>query len=199
MSKGVLYDFLWIEGLDLAGDPDPWGIWTGPDDITTDVISGTSFSSVSRSFVGGGTLVKVPQIVDGIGIDARNKANFEVSQINTYTRDHVFGANIRGARVTMNRGRRNPATNAWLADPEVLFVGRVDTVDGQIGAAGGEGNIIISCRPDTIDLNVTNPAMKSDESTQELFGGDHFRRYDLAQLIRRRWGMTKGVGPSKAK
>ena len=100
----------------------------------------------------------------------------------------------------MNRGRRNPATNAFVAEPEVMFVGRVDMVDGQIGAAGGgQGNIILSCRPDTIDLNVTNPAMKSDESTQERFGGDRFRRYDVAQLVRRLWGMVQGVGKSKAK
>jgi hypothetical protein len=199
MSKGVVYDFLSIEGLDLAGDPDTWGVWTGPDNITIDVISGTTVGVVSRSFVGGGTLLKVPQIVDAIGIDARNKADFEVSQINTYTRDMVFGANLRGARVTMNRGRRNSATNAWIADPEVLFVGRVDSADGQVGAVGGEGAIVISCRPDTIDLNVTNPAMKSDESTQELFGGDRFRRYDVAQLIVRKWGMIQGSGKSKAK
>lgn len=199
MSKGDLYDFLWIEGLTLAGDPDNWGIWTGPDNITVDVISGTSFTSVSRSFVGGGTLLKVPQIVDGIGLQTQ-AVDFEVSQIDAYTRDHVFGARIRGARITFNRGRRNPATYAWLADPEVMFVGRVDRVPGQIGAAGGEGNIVISCRPDTIDLNVSNPSMKSDESTQEMFGGDRFRRYDVAQLVGRRWGMVKAPsGKGKAK
>lgn len=198
MSERVFEDFLFIEGLDLAGDPDSWGIWTGPDNITINVISGTTGSAVSRSFVGGGTLLKVPQIVDGIGLETR-AVDFEVSQVLTTTRDMVFGANIRRARVTMNRGRRNPATHAWVAEPEVLFVGRVDTADGQMGAAGSEGRIVISCRPDTIDLNVGNPAMKSDESTQKLFGGDRFRRYDVAQIVPRRWGMVKGTGKSKAK
>lgn len=198
MSKAVLFDFLFIEGLDLAGTPQSWGIWTGPDNITTDVISAATGLGVSRSFVGGGTLLKVPQIVDGIGLETR-PADFEVSQVNTYTRDMVFGANIRGARVTLNRGRPDPLTNDWAADPEVLFAGIVDEVDGQIGAAGGEGRIVISCRPQPIELSVTNPAMKSDESTQERFGGDRFRRYDVAGVVRRRWGMVKGSPKSKGK
>lgn len=195
MADAVYFDFLWIEGKDLAGDPDEWGIWTGPDNITLDVISGTTFEPVERSFVGGGTLLKVPLIVDGIGLQTR-PIDFEVSQINTYTRDMVFGAKLRGGRVTFNRGRRSPSTHLFTADPEVMFVGRIDTADGQIGAAGGEGNIILSCRPDLIDLNITNPAMKSDESTQQMFGGDRFRRYDVAEIVPRRWGM---VQDSKAK
>jgi hypothetical protein len=198
MSDRAFDDFLFIEGLDLDGDPDSWGIWTGPGDITLNVISGTTGSAVSRSFVGGGTLLKVPPIIDGIGL-ATKPINFEVSQVLTATRDMVFGANIRGARVTLNRGRRDPATWLLAANPEVLFVGRVDTVDGQIGEAGGEGRIVLSCRPDLIDLNISNPAMKSDESTQERFGGDRFRRYDVAQIIARKWGKQSGTGKSKAK
>lgn len=195
----TIYDLLFIEGLDLDGDPDSWGIWTGPDNITTDVVSATTGTSVSRSYVGGGTLLRVPQIVDGIGLETQG-VNFEVSQIVSYTRDMVFGANLRGARVTLNRGRRDPATYLFIADPEVLFAGIVDTVDGQIGAAGGEGSIAISCRAQPIELNNTNPAMKSDESTQELFGGDRFRRYDVAQIVPRRWGMVKAAsGKGKAK
>ncbi len=188
-------DFLTIEGLDLAGDPETWCIWTGPDNITLDLISGTTGLAVSCNCVGGGTLVKVPQIVDGIGLET-SAVDFEVSQVLAYTRDMVFGANIRRGRVTLNRGRRNPATHAWIAETEVLFVGRIDTADGKMGEAGGEGSIVISCRPDTIDLNVTNPAMKSDESTQKLFGGDRFRRYDVAEVVPRRWGQ---VSDTKAK
>lgn len=198
MSKGVLVDFLFIEGLDLDGDPASFGLWTGTGNITRDVISGTTGSATSRSFVGDGTLLKVPQIVDGIGLETR-AADFEVSQVNTYTRDMVFGANIRGARVTLNRGRRDPLTNGWVADPEVLFAGIVDEVDGQIGAAGGEGRIVISCRPQPIELSVINPAMKSDESTRARFSGDRFRRYDVAGAVRRRWGMVKGSPKSKGK
>ena len=184
----ILYDLLFIEGLDLAGDPDEWGIWTGPDNITTDVVSGSTGGNVSRSYVGGGTLVKIPQIVDSIGLESR-AVNYDVSQINTYTRDMVFGAKLRRARVTHNRGIRNPATHLWVSEPEVIFVGRIDTIDGNMSAAGGEGNITLSCRPDIIDLNVTNPAMKSDESTRKLFGGTRFRRYDVAEVVPRRWGM----------
>jgi hypothetical protein len=198
MSDRIFEDFLFIEGLDSAGDPDSWGLWTGPDNITLSVISGTTGSAVSRSFVGGGTLLKVPQIVDGIGLETR-PIDFEVSQVSTYVRDMVFGANIRRARVTLNRGRRSPTTHLFMADPPVRFVGRVDTADGVMGPAGGEGSIVISCRPDIIDLNVSNPAMKSDESTQELFGGDRFRRYDVAQIVARRWGGVQGTGKSKAK
>lgn len=192
-SKGDIYDFLFIEGLDIEGDPDSWGIWTGSDNVTLNVISGTTGSAVSRSFVGGGTLLKVPQIVDSIGLETK-PINFELSQVNSYVRDMVFGANIRRARVTLNRGTRTPETGAWAATPPVLWMGRVDVVDGKMGAAGGEGNIVLSCRPDTIDLHVSSPVMKSDESTQKLFGGDRFRRYDVAGVVRRRWGMVKGEG-----
>ena len=190
-STGDLYDFLFIEGADSDGDPASWGLWTGPDSITLNVISGTTGSAVSRSYVGGGTLIRVPQIIDAIGLETRPH-DFEVSQIHTYTRDMVFGANIRGARVTLNRGRRVSSTGAFAADPAVMFIGRVDTADGRMGAAGSEGAIVLSCRPDTIDLSLTSPAMKSDESTQQRHAGDRFRQYDVAGLIERRWGLAKG-------
>lgn len=198
MSERVFEDFLFIEGLTLAGAAASWGLWTGPDNITLDVISGTTGSSVNRSFVGGGTLLKVPQIVHSIGLETQ-PIDFEVSQIATYTRDMVFGANIRRARVTLNRGRRDPATHLWLADPPVLWMGRVDTADGNMSAAGEEGRIVISCRPDIIDLHVGNPAMKSDESTRKMFGGTRFRRYDVAEVVPRRWGMVKQSRKGRAK
>lgn len=198
MSASVIFDFLFFEGLDLGGSPATWGIWTGPDNITLNVVSATTGGAVSRPYVGGGTLLKVPAIEEGIGFETR-PISFEVSQTLTYTRDMVFGANLRRARVSLNRGRRNPATYLFEANPEVLFYGRVDEINGKIGEAGGEGSIVISCRADPIELSVSSPAMKSDESTQQLFGGDRFRRYDVAGLVRRNWGQVRGTGKSKAK
>jgi hypothetical protein len=187
----ILRDLLWVAGWDSDGDPANWGFWTGEDDVTVDVIGGLTGTSATRSYVGGGTLLAVPAIVDAIGLESRS-ADFELSQVHTAVRDMVFGARIKGARVEMHRGVFSPATWELVSEPFVRFVGRLDTAEPVTAAAGAEGRIILSCSSDPIELTRTNPALKSDETLKKLQPGDTFRQYDTAGLIDVRWGQAKG-------
>lgn len=186
----IIRDLLHIAGWDDAGDPDTWGYWTGEDNVTASVVSGVTGSTVSRSYIGGCALT-IPPIVDAIGLESRS-AEFGLSQIHTSVRDMVYGANIRGARVELHRGVFSAATWALVSTPYARFVGRLDTADVTIGAAGGEGGFILSCSSDPIELTRTNPALKSDETMRALHPGDRFRRYDTAGVIDVRWGQAKG-------
>lgn len=190
-SGGVVLRYLlWVAGWDVDGDPATWGLWDGEDDVTVTVVGGLTGANISRDYVGA-TLGKVPQIVHGVGLESRS-VDFEVSQINSRVKDMVYGGTIRGARVELHRAIFSPATWALVDEPEPIFIGRLDTAEPTIAAAGDEGSIVLSCSSDPVELTRSNPALKSNETLQALQPGDDFRQYDTAGMIDVRWGQAKG-------
>lgn len=187
----VLRDFLTVFGWDEDGDPITLGFWTGEDDVTVNVVSATTGSVVSRNFIGGGTLLEVPAIVDAIGIEARS-IDLGLSQIHLAVQDMVRAYNIRVAVVEVHRGVFSPATWSLVSTPFPRFLGRMDSASVATPAVGGEGGITLTAVPDVIDLTRTNPALKSDE-TQRLRSDDRFRRHsDAAAAVEVWWGQAKG-------
>lgn len=188
----VLRDFLYVRGKDSDGDPAPFGFWTGTDDVTTNVISATDGSTESRDFIGGGTLLDVPAIVDTIGLEARS-VDFGLSQIHSAVADMIRGNNIRVAVVELHRGVYDPDTWTLVSTPFPRFLGRVDGAHVETAAIGGQGGITLSAMSNAIDLTRTNPALKSDE-TQRLRSDDRFRRYaDTAGDIQVFWGLARST------
>ena len=187
----VLRDFLTIFGKDGGGDPAEYCFWTGEDDVTTNVVSAIDGSTDSRNFVGGGTLIEVPPIIDAIGLEARS-ITVTLNQIHASVRDMVHGGRIRTATAEIHRGIKSPATFALVSTPYPPFLGQVDKADVKTPAVGGEGAIELTLIGDTIDLTRTVPSLKSDE-TQRLRSGDRFRRYaDTAGAVEVAWGTAKG-------
>ncbi|MEO9227442.1 MAG: hypothetical protein ABI216_00620 [Devosia sp.] len=188
----VLRDFLTIHGKDSGGDPVDFCFWTGEDDVVTNVVDARDGSTDSRNFIGGGTLLDVPPIVDAIGMEARS-IEFGLSQIHAEVQDMVRGNNIRVAVVELHRGVYDPTTWALVSTPFPRFLGRVDGVSIDTAAVGGEGGIRLTAVGDSIDLTRTNPALKSDE-TQRLRSDDRFRRYsDSAGDVEVWWGQARGT------
>jgi hypothetical protein len=186
----VLRDFLYIRGKDSGGDPAPFGFWTGADDVSVNVVSAIDGSTESRDFIGGGTLLDVPAIVDTIGLEARS-IDFGLSQIHASVQDMVRANNIRVAVVELHRGVYDPDTWALVSTPFPRFLGRVDGAHIENAAIGGQGGITLTAMSNAIDLSRTNPALKSDE-TQRLRSGDRFRRYaDTAGDIDVFWGLAR--------
>lgn len=187
----VIRDYVSIFGWDDVGDPDDWHFWTGAANVTVSVVSAQDGTTDSRSYIGGGSLIETPPIVEAIGLEAR-RHDFVFSQLHATVQDMVRGNNIRLAILEMQRGIFDPTTMALVSTPFPRFLGRVDGVSIETPEAGGEGRIVISAISGVIDLTRVNPALKSDE-TQRLRSDDRFRRYaDTAAQVEVRWGQAKG-------
>lgn len=190
----VLADFLHMSGKTLGGSAAQFGYWTGPDNVAVNVVPVGGGTPVSRNFAGGGTLLDVPPIVDAIGLEARSITIGldHISDAAGSPMDAVYGHNVRVARVEMHRGVFDPATWNLVANPILLFAGRVDGAEIDDAAAGGEGGLSLTVINSAIDLTRTSTAMESDEQ-QRLRNGDRFRRYgDTAAQVETWWGQAKG-------
>lgn len=196
----VMREMLTVFGKTLGGSAQTFAYWTGEDNIAANVVPAGGDTPVSRNFVGGGTLLNIPPIVDAIGVEARSITIGldHISEAAGGPLDMVFGNNVRVARVEMHRAFFDPATWNLVSTPTLMFSGRVDGASIDDAAAGSEGGLSLDCISSAIDLTKTNPAMQSDEQ-QKLRGGDRFRRYgDTAGQIQTWWGQAKEAAADKA-
>lgn len=196
----ILRDFLTVQGWTLAGAPATFAFWTGEDNVAVNVVPAGALTPVSRNFAGGATLLDVPAIVDAIGLEARAVA-FGLDHISAAAgspMDMVCGNNIRVARVELHRGVFDPSTWQLVANPYLLFSGRVDGAEVEEAAADGEGGLSLAAMSSAIDLTKTSPAMESDEQ-QRLRADDRFRRYgDTAGQVETWWGQAKDDGEASS-
>lgn len=191
----VLRDFLTVKGKTLGGAAAEFAYWTGEDNIAANVMPLGGGTPVSRNFVGGGSLLAVPQVVDAIGMEARTVA-FGLDHISDDAGrplDMVYGNNVRVARVEMHRGLFDPETWNFVSTPHLMFAGRVDGASVDDAAADGEGGLSLAVISSAIDLTRTNPAMESDEQLRRR-AGDRARRYgDTAGQVSTWWGQNKAA------
>lgn len=189
----VLRDLLAVSGKTLGGSAKAFAYWTGEDNASVNVLPLGATSEVNYVFVGGGTLLDVPPIVDAIGLEARSISVGldHISDAANSPMDMVYGHNVRVARVELHRAVFDPATWNLVSTPHLIFAGRVDGAAVDDAAAGGEGGLTLDLMPSSIDLTRTNPAMESDEQ-QRLRSGDRLRRYgDTAGQVETWWGVAK--------
>jgi hypothetical protein len=188
----VVRDLLTVLGKTLGGSAAEFNYSTIEDNTAINVVPAGETTPVSRNYVGGGTLLEVPPIVDAIGVEARS-ITFgldHISQAAGSPMDMVFGNNVRVARVEMHRALFDPATWNLVSTPVLMFSGRVDGAAVDDAAAGGEGGLSLEVVNSAIDLTKTNPAMESDE--QLKLRGDRFRRWgDGAATVETWWGQNK--------
>lgn len=189
----VVRDLLSVHGKTLGGSAATFNYSTIEDNVAINVLPPGAETPVSRNYVGGGTLLDVPAIVDAIGVEARS-ITFGLDHISEAAggpMDMVFGNNVRVARVELHRAFLDPATWNLVSTPVLMFSGRVDGAAVDDAAAGGEGGLSLEAVSSAIDLTKTNPAMESDEQ-QKLRDGDRFRRWgDSAATVETWWGQTK--------
>lgn len=189
----VLRDFLVVSGKTLGGSPRVFAFWTGEDNVSASVLSIGADEATSRDFIGGGTLLDVPAVVDAIGLEARSVTVGldHISAAAGGPMDMVFGNDVRVARVELHRGVFDPATWQLVALPHILLAGRVDGASVDDAAADGQGGLALDVVPSVIDLTRTSPVMESDEQ-QKRRSGDRFRRYgDTAAQVDVWWGQVK--------
>lgn len=194
-GRGIIVrDLLTVQGKTLGGSAAEFNYWTGKANVAINVLPLGEETPVSRNFVGGGTLLDVPAIVDAVGLEAR-AITFGLDHLSTVTgspMDMVYGNNVRVARVELHRALFDPETWNLVATPVLMFAGRVDGAAVDDAAVDGEGGLSIEAQSSAIDLTRKSMAMESDEQ-QRLRSGDRFRRYsDTAGQVDRWWGRAQG-------
>jgi hypothetical protein len=174
-ARGALVprNFVVITAKDRAtGDAKLHGFWDDAETVTTNVISGETGMSVSRTFQGDGAILSCDPIPMRIGLEVRT-IQLVLSPLHAGVQSCLRGDDPRGAKVEIYRGLLDPATMLLVTAPRIRFLGKVNGAPIETGAASRATLKIVS---HTRELTRTNPAMKGDEQ-QRLRSGDRFRRY----------------------
>jgi hypothetical protein len=160
--------------------------WNDLDTVTIPVIDGATGATVSRDFVGDGSILSMDKIPLTSDLTVRT-VRVTLSQIHATVQDMARGWDIRGARVEIHRSLFNPQTGAVIGAAACHFVGKVNKAPISTPSVGQEGGITIDVVSQTRDLTRTNPAKKSDE-TQKRRSGDRGRRYIGTANVKIWWG-----------
>lgn len=151
----------WIVARDRdTGDPQSIGFWDDLGTVTLSVKEGLTLSTVSREYIGSGTLIEAGRIALTSDISVR-PLEIRLSQIDESVALAVRGYDARNARVEVHEAMFDPATRSLIAAAEPLFVGYVDTLRVITPAESQDGAIEITCVSHTRDLTRANPAVRS--------------------------------------
>lgn len=163
--------------------------WNDLDTVTIAVVDGTTGATVSRDFVGDGSILSIDRIPLTSDLTVRT-VKVTLSPIHETVEDMARGYDIRGARVELHRCLFNPQTGAVIGTALCHFVGKINKAPFSTAATGEESSLPIDVVSHTRKLTRTNPAKKSDE-TQRRRSGDRLRRYTGTANVKVWWGKEK--------
>lgn len=156
-----------------TGAIEPFGLWTGDQDIAQSVQLPTGGVG-SREYYGGVNLKVDPITYVGELVD--EPITLVMSQIAPATQQLVRGYDLRLAYCEIHTTSLNGTV--FFSVPQLQYVGIVD--DAPIGTAesGGEANIKLVLRSEIMSqLTMTNPAKSSDSHQKRRQSTDQFSRY----------------------
>lgn len=158
-----------------TGNPVELGVWTGDEDMSIEVISGTTGSVVSRSYYGALNLV-VPEIprVSDMTIQS---VTISMSQIADITQALVRGYDLRLGKVEIHDLLLDPASRLPVAPAEIAFLGEIDAAPINTPAAGEEGDISITIVSDAISMLARTNPQKTSYEGQKRRSNDQWGKY----------------------
>ncbi len=166
--------------------------WVDLDTVTISVISGQDGTTVSRDFVGDGSILSIGDVPNVSDLTIR-RVPVVLSQLHATVQSMFRTYTIHVAAAEIHRALFDTATRSLVATPYCHFVGRVNTSPLNTPAVSAEGGLAIEIVSDTRELTRTNPARRSDQ-TQQRRSGDRMLRYaTLTQNITLQWG-EKTIG-----
>jgi len=170
-----------------TGDPIEIGIWTGDDDITLDVISGTTGLAVERTYYGGLNL-EIGEIVRVSDLTIQS-VEVSFSAIAAVCKSIVFGHDPRLAKVELHAGWLDSATRAFSDEPEIDFLGEVDGAPVSTAQVGGDSMITLKIVSDAISMLARKNPRKRSYEGQKRRDGDEFGKYrNSTKTWNVRWG-----------
>lgn len=191
-SKGlVLRDFLWVVATKRdTGEKVGLGAWNGRVPVTAAVARPSDGVSIDRDYQAMGTLLQIPPIPAGIGLEVRT-IRIKLSHLSDPAIKLIREYDAKMATVEIHRGIFDPDTNS-LVDPAICrFSGFINRAPIRQPKAGGEGSIELECVSNARMLTRTSARLFSDETLKER-SGDRFGRYlDVAGAWRIFWGQDE--------
>jgi hypothetical protein len=175
-------NLVWITAKNrTTGALTPFGFW---DDVGTralqviDVLTG---ATVTRNFVGAGSLLQIDDVVATSELQVRELV-IRLSGVDATVANAVRGYDARLAPIQVYRLMLNPASGAPIAAARARFVGIVDSLKINDPTRGGQGNVIVSAASQMRELSRANPDMISDPSQKQRAEGtgkptDRFYQY----------------------
>lgn len=158
-----------------GGAAQSFGLWTGDDDATFTVIDGETGLPVDRDYFGAVNMVidHIPRVSD-LTIQS---IEIQVSQIATVTELLVRGYDVRLARIEIHEMALDPASRLPISNPEVVFLGQIDSAPIETPSVGDDGVITFSINSDAMSmLSRVNPR-KSSYQSQKRRLDDRWGKY----------------------
>lgn len=169
-------DLVWLKGRNRStGLSETIGFWNDLDTVDITVVSGETGGSVTRSYIGSGTLLDIGPIplvsdltIQTVTLNLSHASEAVIAAVRQYEQ--------RLALVDIHRLLLDLDSKVPVGVPRSHFFGRVNKINIRDPEPGSTGSIEVSCVSFLRELTRTNAAKRSD-ATQQLRGGDRFRRY----------------------
>lgn len=189
----IVHWLMWITAKDRStGDPESVGLWNDVGRRAFDVIDALTGNTVSRTFYGSGSLIRIEALVQSADLTIQG-LSVDLSAIDDRVELALRQYDARLAPVQIYRLLLNKDTHAPVFAARAMFVGMVDLAPITTPRAGGEGGVKLTLVSQMAELTRSNPAMRSHESQQERASGDNFYKR-VHQMPKRPifWGREQG-------
>ena len=183
-------NLIWI----TATDATTYGYWDGETTETITVVRPSDGTSVSRSFYGGRDLV-APDNEDQAKLVVR-ALSFSLSGASATVTGMLDATDLRNATIEWYKGYADPATGAFVANPECEFEGSIDGITRKEAGIDFEGGIAsdtieFSCVSHARELTRTSGRTRSYQSGLERSSDAFYRYASGAGHWQIRWGAEK--------
>lgn len=186
ISRSDLYirNLVWILARDReTSEIRPRGFWDGDEDVSFQI------DGEQRPFVGGGTVLSVPQIRSRSGLVVQTQ-KLTLSALAPEVRDMVHGLDIRLAKVLLYWAEFDPVKGA-LKDIHRVFKGSIDAAPERIGAVGQDSTVELTLVSSARLLTRKAHILKSNASQSKRGGDAFFRHADLSGKTKIYWGTER--------
>lgn len=182
-------ELIWIEAKDrTTGALEAQGFVSDINDMTVAVVDGFTRATVTRSFVGAGSLISIGDIETANDNNYRS-VEITMSPLNDDVAQAIRGYDPRQCHIQIYSATFDPDTMELLAPAEPIFVGRVDEAPITTGAEGSVSSITLKCRTDAQELDRAPASKRSNENQALRDSTDTFFKYvTIMDAITIPWG-----------
>jgi hypothetical protein len=176
---------IWIEARNRqTGGVEGVGFWAGGETVAVTLIDLWSRASLTRTFIGAGSLLSIGAPVIEPGFSVR-PMSARFSGVSAEVELAVRGYDLRGARVSIWLREHDPSTHKQIGVAPV-FRGWIDRIDWRRPEPGGDAEISVEMVSSARTLSITSPAQRSDAFYTAR--GSRIMRYAAQPGVELFWG-----------
>lgn len=167
-------DFIWFVVKDrTTGAAVTDGYWSDIGSITAPLVDPDTGGTITRTFVGAGSLIQISDIALVSNITVQN-ITVHLSQVADRVQNLVRGYECKQGRVEIYRGLFDPASRKIVAPAMPRFVGTIDEAPITTPKEGENGDVTLTCTSNTAELTRFNVDTRSDASQRLRSASDDF-------------------------